>query len=405
MSCQLPEMPTRIAIVGAGVGGLMLAASLGENYQIDLFEHRSSLNGDGYGLNIQPNAISELAGLGLLSRLCSVGIQTRAHRYLSSDGQQIMEEPRGRFAGEVMPQLSILRRDLVSTLLSRLPSSCQIHTRDSVAIEDLERWERQSRKPYDLIAGADGINSVTRSYTVGPTALRDGGMTLYRGVADLPKMLDGETFILVTADNGCRLIAYPVSATIAKVGSSRINWVLLVPDSVTVGKSAALGNSQEAVRRKLRSLIGNWALGFLDVAAMIEKSPIIKSDRLRDRDPIDQWSRSRVVLLGDAAHPMYPIGAQGASQTIVDAACLAGAIKTKADPFDAITEFVSTRLPQTNKIVLANRKMNREELEHLGTTGSARFKKFHKTTSNYRQAVRDRPRPRSSWVGEDTIER
>ena len=115
MSCALPERPTRIAIVGAGIGGLMFAASLGEGYQIDIFDHRSSLNGDGFGLNIQPIAVSELAGLGVLSRLCSLGIQTRAHRYLSSDGQQIMEEPRGRFAGEEMPQLSILRQDLVST--------------------------------------------------------------------------------------------------------------------------------------------------------------------------------------------------------------------------------------------------------------------------------------------------
>ena len=148
MSCALPERPTRIAIVGAGIGGLMFAASLGEGYQIDIFDHRSSLNGDGFGLNIQPIAVSELAGLGVLSRLCSLGIQTRAHRYLSSDGQQIMEEPRGRFAGEEMPQLSILRQDLVSTLLAQLPGSCQIHTSATITIEDLERWERQSHAPY-----------------------------------------------------------------------------------------------------------------------------------------------------------------------------------------------------------------------------------------------------------------
>lgn len=405
MSCALPEKATRIAIVGAGIGGLMLAASLGEDYQIDLFDHRSSLNGDGYGLNIQPIAVTELAGLGLLSRLCSLGIQTRAHRYLSSDGQQIMEEPRGRFAGEEMPQLSILRHDLVSILLAQLPGSCRIHTSATITIEDLERWDRQSPAPYDLIVGADGINSVTRTYTVGATALHDGGMTLYRGVADLPKMLDGETFILVTADDGCRLIAYPVSAPIARSGSSRINWVLLVPDRVYEGQTPVLGESQEAVRRILGSLIGNWALDFLDIEAMIEKSPTIKSDRLGDRDPINQWSRSRVVLLGDAAHPMYPIGAQGASQTIVDAACLAGAIKTEADPFIAIAEFVSARLPQTNNVVLANRKMNREELEHVGTASSTRSEKFRTTTSNYRQAVRDRTRPHSSSVGHNTIER
>ncbi|VEW14803.1 3-hydroxybenzoate 6-hydroxylase 1 [Brevibacterium casei] len=383
----------------------MFAASLGEGYQIDIFDHRSSLNGDGFGLNIQPIAVSELAGLGVLSRLCSLGIQTRAHRYLSSDGQQIMEEPRGRFAGEEMPQLSILRQDLVSTLLAQLPGSCQIHTSATITIEDLERWERQSHAPYDLIVGADGINSVTRTYTVGATALHDGGMTLYRGVTDLPKMLDGETFILVTADNGCRLIAYPVSATIARSGSSRINWVLLVPDSVEEGITAVLGKSQEAIRRMLESLVGNWAIDCLDIAAMIEKSPTIKWDRLRDRDPINQWSRSRVVLLGDAAHPMYPIGAQGASQTIVDAACLSSAINTKADPVAAIAEFVSTRLPKANNVVLANRKMNREELEHVGAASSTRSEKFRTTTSNYRQAVRDRTRPHASSVGHDTIER
>ena len=173
-----------------------------------------------------------------------------------------------------------LRHDLVSILLAQLPGSCRIHTSATITIEDLERWDRQSPAPYDLIVGADGINSVTRTYTVGATALHDGGMTLYRGVADLPKMLDGETFILVTADDGCRLIAYPVSAPIARSGSSRINWVLLVPDRVYEGQTPVLGESQEAVRRILGSLIGNWALDFLDIEAMIEKSPTIKSDGL-----------------------------------------------------------------------------------------------------------------------------
>jgi len=99
-----------------------------------------------------------------------------------------------------------------------------------------------------------------------------------------------------------------------------------------------------------------FRLDFVDPVQLIEATEALYEYPNCDRDPIDRWSFGRVTLLGDAAHPMYPVGSNGASQAILDARSLAGHLSTVADPVAALAAYDNERRPATAAIVLANRK-------------------------------------------------
>ena len=98
-----------------------------------------------------------------------------------------------------------------------------------------------------------------------------------------------------------------------------------------------------------------FSLGFLDPVALIEATETFYEYPNCDRDPLPRWSFGRVTLLGDAAHPMYPVGSNGASQAIIDAQCLARHLKAASSVSAAFTAYDAERRPAMAKIVVANR--------------------------------------------------
>jgi len=108
-----------------------------------------------------------------------------------------------------------------------------------------------------------------------------------------------------------------------------------------------------------------WRFGWLDVPSLIAQATAIYEYPLMDRDPLPQWSHGHVTVRGDAAHPMYPIGSNGASQAILDAECLAEQLAADHDVVQALAAYDIIRRPATAQIVLMNRANGPEQVMQL----------------------------------------
>jgi 2-polyprenyl-6-methoxyphenol hydroxylase-like FAD-dependent oxidoreductase len=113
--------------------------------------------------------------------------------------------------------------------------------------------------------------------------------------------------------------------------------------------------NKEGRKEDFAAPFAGWDFGWLDVPELIAKAERVFEFPLVDRDPLPRWSFGATTLLGDAAHPMYPIGSNGVSQAILDADALARALAEQGDPLAALAAYEAERLPATGKIVLANR--------------------------------------------------
>ncbi|MDE1489595.1 FAD-dependent monooxygenase [Xenorhabdus bovienii] len=219
----------KIVIVGAGIGGVTLAAQLSSlGIECDIYEQRKLLSEAGFGLNIQPTAVSILYRLGLSEQLNSVGIQTKAHRYVDHLGTLLFEEARGIEAGFDTPQISISRAKLLNLIFSMVKDKQDFHFGSAFSGEFFNKSEWANK----LIVGADGIHSVVRQ-ALFPNAMKlnSGGIMLWRGMTIMPRLLDGRTMIIANGENGIRLVAYSMSKSHDLCSESFINWVILVPMS------------------------------------------------------------------------------------------------------------------------------------------------------------------------------
>ncbi|MBD1228457.1 FAD-dependent monooxygenase [Xenorhabdus griffiniae] len=133
----------------------------------------------------------------------------------------------------------------------------------------------------------------------------------------------------------------------------------------------------------LLDLLKEWHFAWLDLRTVITMSKTIMRTAMVDRQPLEKWSRGRCVLLGDAAHPMFPVGANGATQAIIDAETLAYALYEYPDFESAIAAYEYVRIPAVSKIVMANRKMNERDLMLRNLNPQERSQEIAMTTTNY----------------------
>ena len=323
-----------ILIAGAGIGGLTAALSLHQiGAEVRIVETARQIEPLGVGLNILPHAMRELFDLGLEDELSAAGVHTGKLAYFSKRGQPIWEEPRGRAAGYRWPQISFHRGTLQMILLEAVRKrigpdavatgstltgwqgddtgvTAQVERRDGGRIEALR---------CALLIGADGIHSAVRKRLYpgeGPPIWN--GAILWRGVTPGATFLDGRTMIMAGHERQ-KFVCYPIQATDAP---PLLNWV------------AELKYASDHVWRredwnrpgKLDEFLPafeSWRFDWLDVPSIIRTAPGCYEFPMVDRDPLPRWTEGRVTLLGDAAHAMYPIGSNGASQAILDARVLA----------------------------------------------------------------------------------
>jgi len=361
----------KVIIAGSGIGGLTTALMLhARGIDCEIFEQADAIRELGVGINTLPHAIKELADLGLLERLDAVAIRTYELFYTNRFGQEIWREPRGIDAGYDIPQFSIHRGRLQSVIYqavrarlgeSRIHLNCRLgsFTQDEGGVTayffDRSGAHRATARG-DVLVGADGIHSVVRDTLFpneGPP--RWNGLMLWRGALDWPVFLTGRSMV-VAGGLAAKLVVYPIAEG-SRPDKRLTNWAVVgrvgdglmpVPQKQDWSRPGRFEDLMPHVQR--------FRIPYVDARALIEATNEFWEYPMCDRDPLPRWSHGRVTLLGDAAHPMYPVGSNGASQAILDARCLADRLKDAEHPVHALWGYEQTRLPMTAEIVQMNRR-------------------------------------------------
>lgn len=350
-----------VLIAGGGIGGLTLALSLHQvGIPCRVFEQVSVIRPLGVGINIQPHAVKELDALGLLPALDRIGVRTAEVGYFSTHGCEIWREPRGVEAGYRWPQYSIHRGHLQMLLLGaardRLgPDGIRLGA-GVVGWEDRAkdvevRLSTGERVSGDVFIAADGIHSAARARLYpdeGPPLWN--GVLMWRGTTWASSFLSGCSMAMA----GCKarkFVCYPIARDGDRV---LVNWIAdrMFPQDHAWAREDwnRAGRAED-----LLPVFGDWQFDWLDVPALIRGAEAIYEWPMVDRDPLPRWTHGRMTLLGDAAHPMYPIGSNGASQSILDARVLAREIRDRGAGPAALEAYEAERRPLTSAIVQANR--------------------------------------------------
>ena len=369
-------MSLPILIAGGGIGGLATALLLhARGLPVQVFERVPTLRPLGVGINLLPHAARVAHELGLAPKLAATAIQTGKLEYYNKHGQLIWSEPRGLAAGYSVPQYSIHRGDLQMLLYEaaierlgreRIQTDCVF---DSVAQTDesvLARFKRGDGTTFEVkgaaLIGADGIHSVLRKHFYPNEGEPNFAQRiLWRAVSEGRPFLDGRTMIMAGFQHE-KFVCYPISQRHATEGRALINWIaeLTVPEKSPPKQDW----NREVPKSRFAARFASWKFPWLDVPALIESASQVYEFPLVDRDPLPSWSRGRVTLLGDAAHPMYPIGSNGASQAILDAEAIANAL-AKHPVAEALQVYEAERRPATAKLVLLNRQNGPEQVMQI----------------------------------------
>jgi 2-polyprenyl-6-methoxyphenol hydroxylase-like FAD-dependent oxidoreductase len=370
----------KIAIIGGGIGGMTLALALHDAglADIDIYESAAAIKELGVGVNLLPHAVRELAELGLLDELSAVGIPTAELAYYSKHGQRIWAEPRGLAAGYNWPQFSIHRGELLGVLhravLARLGPD-RVHPghhlcrfgqeRDGVWAEFVDPASAAvAGVMVNLLVGCDGVHSVVRQTLYpkeGPP--KWNGITMWRAVTEGEPFLSGRTMILA-GSFGHRMVVYPISKRHEEQGRALVNWVAEF-QSADGRPMPEQDWVHTASHEDPLAPFAAFAFDFLDVPALIRGAAEVYQYPMVDRDPLPTWNFGRVTLLGDAAHPMYPVGSNGASQAILDARHLARELALRSSVEAAVAAYDVERRPATSAVVQANRQVGPERCMEL----------------------------------------
>lgn len=350
----------RVAVIGGGIGGLAAAISFhAAGIEVEVHEAVWQMRPLGVGINLLPHAVRELTELGLGGELARLGIATEALVYADRFGTEIWREPRGIGAGYHWPQYSVhrgrLQMLLMETALARL-GPAKVHlgrraTRFETGDSGATAYFADGHASADVIVAADGIHSAARAQFYpeeGPP--KWNRRILWRGVTLAPAYLGGRTMVMAGHQDQ-KFVCYPIGH---RAGDSEINWI---------AELAFAGGhlwrredwNRAADLADFLPAFSSWQFPWLDVPAIIRAASQVLEYPMVDRDPLPRWTFGRLTLLGDAAHPMFPIGSNGASQAIVDARVLAHHLATKADPAAGLAAYEAARRPPTSAIVLANR--------------------------------------------------
>ena len=367
-----------IAIAGGGIGGLSLALALHQRgIDCTVYEAVREIKPLGVGVNLLPHSVKELSELGLRDALAATAIETASLTYYNKHGQTIWSEPRGLAAGYPVPQYSIHRGELhmilLEAALSRLGPERVVLGHQLTGFENRgERVQmgfsrladgRSVSAEADVLVAADGIHSAARRQMwPHEGAPRYGQRVLWRGTTEGQPFGDGRSMFMAGHPD-VKFVAYPISRKLHEQGRSRINWIaeLSIPGDTPPRQDW----NQQVDASVFAKPFEGWRWEWIDIPALIRGAGAIYEFPLVDRDPLTHWRQGRVTLLGDAAHPMYPIGSNGASQAILDVRSLADALAGEANVGAALDAYEADRLPKTAKIVLLNRQNGPEQVMQI----------------------------------------
>jgi salicylate hydroxylase len=339
----------RIAIVGAGIAGLTVAAALtSAGLDCEVFEQADRFAEVGAGIQLAPNATRLLLRLGLGRFLSQAAVRPAAIEMRRwEDNSLLRRTPLGDASEQEFgaPYYTVHRSDLHAGLLGLLDPGL-VHLGARVrAIEEHPsdvrlHFQDGSVARADVVIGADGIHSAVRA-VFSSDQPRFSGHSIYRGLVPANRIgtLLGEPRVLLWLGPARHCVCYPVrNGRLISVGATTPapGWHL---ESWT-----AAGSKEQ--------LIAQYAGWNDQVTALLAALPAVSQWALHDRDDIDRWSRPNITLAGDAAHPMLPFLAQGANQAIEDAIVLAAVLRdaTKNDIADALARYEHVRRERTREV-------------------------------------------------------
>lgn len=351
-----------VLVIGGGIGGLTLALSLHQaGIPCRVFEAAPEVKPLGVGINLLPHGTRELTELGLQEALAQVAVQTAELAFYNRFGQFIYSEPRGLRAGYAWPQFSVHRGDLHRVLLeatrARLGAEAVVLGAKCAGIgQDADgvtaRFEGGATARGSCAVGCDGIHSaVRRQLFPGEGGPNFQGINMWRGVTRMKPFLGGATMATAGWLAVGKMVIYPIRKDLDGEGRQLINWVAEIQSPRNVMQDWSLPGRLE----DFYPAFADWRFDWLDVARLIREADTILEYPMVDRDPLPWWTKGRITLLGDAAHPMYPRGSNGAGQAILDARTLAGCLRREADVPGALKAYEATRLKATGDLVLMNR--------------------------------------------------
>lgn len=336
-------MRASIVIVGGGIGGLTAANALHQmGFAVRVFERAPELREVGAGFGLLSNAVRVLDEIGLGHTARELGYPLRRGSFATHRGRILTHLD---FA-EVLPagappSYVVHRADLHRLLLRSLPDDMIVANADcSGCSQDgngvTVHFSNHEDVRADILIGADGLHSVVRRTLWGDTPLRYSGQTCYRGIAD---------YALREPDNLREVNGPGRRASVISIGGGRVYWWAAL-------NAPANERDDPATRReRLLALYEGWPFDIPGAIAATPREAILRND-LVDRVPLRQWSRGRVTLLGDAAHPMQPNLGQGACTAIEDAYVISHALSRYESnlPF-ALQTYERLRQPRTTEIV------------------------------------------------------
>jgi len=379
-----------ILIVGGGIGGLTLALLLHQRgIPCRVFESAPQIRPVGVGVNLLPHAVRVLTQLGLQPALARVAVETAEAVFFNRFGQLIYREPLGRRAGYEWPQFSIHRAELQEALLHafrervgadrlHLGFHCVSFLQDVSSVSLTFRNGETAQG--GAVVGCDGIHSVIRAQLYpGEGGPRYSGVNMWRGVTRAKPILSGASMVRAGWLATGKLVCYPIRNDIDAEGRQLVNWLWEIE---TPQYRHWDWNRSASVEDFIHDL-EDWRFDWLDVPALFRAADLVLEYPMVDKDPLPAWSFGCVTLLGDAAHPMYPRGSNGAGQAILDAECLSSSLLKFTNIPSSLKEYESLRLGPTANVVLENRSNPPDAIlrEVYERTGDRPFERIEEVIS------------------------
>ena len=356
----------KVAIIGGGICGLSLALNLHKRgIACRVYERAPEIKPLGVGITLLPHAMREFSALGLGDKLLAAGIENRDSCFYNRFGQLIYREDRGKFAGYQYPEVGIHRGKLHVILYDAVKKTlgddavvtdCEavrIEQDDAGATVHFKSSGGAAREPVraDVVIDCEGVNSAIRRQFYPDDKIVFSGINTWRGVTRRKPINGGRTYMRVGSINTGKMVIYPIVDNIDGDGNQLINWMAEIKrEGETKNDWNTAGRHEDFM-----PIYKDWVFDWLDVPAMIRGAQTILEYPMVDKEPIDQWVFGRVALAGDAAHPMYPRGSNGAAQGLIDARVLADQLAGGDDVAAALKQYEAVRAPQAARVVRTNR--------------------------------------------------